>query len=572
MKRIILRDRNPILNIDFNELSEVNPALCEKFLNNYSETKDEFLSLISEVYDKKNCKLRPINLPQSSYTSLSNLSSTNNLNKLINTTAILEYRSDSQEGKIIKSKFECPGCGTIIEVIQLTEKFQEPKRCSCGRKGFFKLISNEVDDYTEIIVRSTDPTKNKIRMNVHLIGKDHVDYLNKNLSNGKLIELIGIYKSKPKMLSVGVKSNTFTSYIKAESIRAVDEDLLQTDFTEEEEKEFEVMAKEIEDNGLDNIISKVFPSSVYTCVGQECLVEGWILQLVSGKNYSNGEERIRNKPHIFVAGEPALNKTRQIEFAKRIDPKIKAVNGSTSSTAGLLMGMDTFEGKKFISGGALTEANNSILIIDEIQKFDNEARGSLHDALASQKITYNKVGFQIQEEIDVAMSFFGNPSKDYFDPEPIYHQIKNPKGKYKEEDYNGAFLSRCDLVIGMRDNISKDIDIAEIKFKTLNKDQKADVDTIKRFIYFAKNKDDPLFTDVSQKKITEYFTDLRKLNSGYNLTVRLLESFQIFSKCYARLRLSETVEVIDVDRTFKLLMKSFQSIELPNMEEVNVKN
>jgi len=54
--------------------------------------------------------------------------------------------------KIKSAKFECPSCGSVITVLQLEEKFREPTRCSCGRRGGFKVISKEVVEAQEIIL------------------------------------------------------------------------------------------------------------------------------------------------------------------------------------------------------------------------------------------------------------------------------------------------------------------------------------------------------------------------------------------------------------------------------------
>ena len=44
--------------------------------------------------------------------------------------------------KILSAKFECPSCGTIIQVLQIEKKFREPSRCSCGRRKKFKASTN----------------------------------------------------------------------------------------------------------------------------------------------------------------------------------------------------------------------------------------------------------------------------------------------------------------------------------------------------------------------------------------------------------------------------------------------
>lgn len=52
--------------------------------------------------------------------------------------------------KVKGAEFECPSCGTIITVLQLDNKFREPTRCSCGRRGGFKVISKELVEAQDI--------------------------------------------------------------------------------------------------------------------------------------------------------------------------------------------------------------------------------------------------------------------------------------------------------------------------------------------------------------------------------------------------------------------------------------
>lgn len=55
--------------------------------------------------------------------------------------------------KIIKVKFQCPSCGTIISVLQLEEKLELPSKCSCGRKRDFKIVSRDFGDFIDAVIK-----------------------------------------------------------------------------------------------------------------------------------------------------------------------------------------------------------------------------------------------------------------------------------------------------------------------------------------------------------------------------------------------------------------------------------
>lgn len=557
LKTDLISDKNNIiLEIDFQKLSEEDPFLTEAFIDNYIDYREKFLEFIKKEHSKE-VVIRPINLPESSQIDLSDISSSQHLNKLVKTKAVIEFRSDIKESVCVESKFECPSCGTIITIIQ-GDFYEDPKKCSCGRKGNFKHLQDKTDDFLEIIVRSKDLQKHRTRMNVHFKGNDMIEYLNKNLTNGKDVEIIGIYKSKSKY-ERNKKTTKSVGFIYVESIKSIREDFNLEDFSKKDIADF----NKLKDQSLSQISKEIFPASLQASIGQEVLSKAWILQMVSGKNYyDESGVKVRNKPHVFVVGDPALDKSRKIQYAKKIDPRIRDVNGASTSSAGLLLGMDTFDNKRFISGGLLAEANNSTIIIDEIQKFDKEARGSLHDVLASQRLKYNKVGFNIEEDVDVAMSFFGNPPKDIFTEEPIYKQIRNPKDSFGNEDHNSAFLSRCDLVIGLRDDKKKDKEIIDIKLKGLTNNEKDKIELIKKFIYYVKNQPEPIISNEAKELFKVYVPDLRTKSKAYHLTLRIFESYMIFSKCYAKLRLSPKIEVCDVLNAHNLFLDSLKSLEV----------
>src|SRR3989344_875225 len=93
--------------------------------------------------------------------------------------------------KILSAKFECPSCGTIIQVLQIEKKFREPSRCSCGRRKKFKLISKEVDMESRAIL--CDKPKNVglvSPLSLSFIGDNLIDKLS-NIKEGNRVKIIG---------------------------------------------------------------------------------------------------------------------------------------------------------------------------------------------------------------------------------------------------------------------------------------------------------------------------------------------------------------------------------------------
>ena len=94
--------------------------------------------------------MRVKNLPEPARVLIRNVRS-KHLGKFLITEGIVRQKSDVRP-QVTTAKFECPSCGNTISVIQLDNKFQEPSRCSCGRKGRFKLLDKALIDAQAIVL------------------------------------------------------------------------------------------------------------------------------------------------------------------------------------------------------------------------------------------------------------------------------------------------------------------------------------------------------------------------------------------------------------------------------------
>lgn len=76
--------------------------------------------------------------------------------------------------KVKSAKFECPSCGTLISVLQIEKKFKQPTRCSCGRRGGFKVISKELIEAQDIFIREKETN---FEYKAYIEGQDIIDKL-----------------------------------------------------------------------------------------------------------------------------------------------------------------------------------------------------------------------------------------------------------------------------------------------------------------------------------------------------------------------------------------------------------
>jgi len=171
-----LRGNDQVVKLDFDVLSQFSPMLSEKLI----ETPEEMISLLeialSETGLSKNPRIRLSSLIPSASVKIKEIRA-RHLDQLIAIEGIVRQSSDVRP-QVVNAKFECPTCGAILSVLQIDRKFREPSRCSCGRKGLFKLLSKEMVDAQRIVVEespdSMEGGEQPKRMNVFL-KEDLVD-------------------------------------------------------------------------------------------------------------------------------------------------------------------------------------------------------------------------------------------------------------------------------------------------------------------------------------------------------------------------------------------------------------
>ena len=140
-----------ILNVDFQELAKFNPELSELLL----EEPEEVIRAAELAVDNmdlpiKNFRIRFFNLPKDQCIMIREIRNVN-LNKFMTIQGIIRQSSDVKP-QVISAKFECPACGNLITITQLDFKFKEPSRCSCGRRGGFRLINKDLIDVQRLIL------------------------------------------------------------------------------------------------------------------------------------------------------------------------------------------------------------------------------------------------------------------------------------------------------------------------------------------------------------------------------------------------------------------------------------
>ena len=215
---------------------------------------------------------------------------------------------------------------------------------------------------------------------------------------------------------------------------------------------------------------------------------------------------------------------------------------------------------------------------------NSEDRSAMHEALEQQQISISKAGINATLKSRCSLLGAANPKYGRFDQyEPIGEQI----------DLEPALISRFDLIFTVTDepDPERDGNLADHILKTnyageLNTQREriatseftqAEVDDVteevapeiepdllRKYIAHAKRSCYPTMTDEAKAAIREFYVDLRSKGADEDapipVTARKLEALVRLAEASARVRLSDTVEEEDAERSVDIVRSCLQDI------------
>ena len=561
------------VTIEYTDLARFNPELAEDLINQPEDilTAAELALEQFDIEGIKNTKVRVRgDLGYGTKLRIRDLRA-KHLNHLITIEGTIETKTDMGV-KMTASKYECPSCSNIINVLQMADEIAEPKVCGCGRKGKFHLKSQElIDCFTLRLQELSSSIKYGSNMPVKsVLCKDDLadSIIEEKLVEGIKVRVNGVYKDKI-LIKRGKKQTQLVTYIEANYIQISEETFYDIELSKEDIKEIKEFSEE------PNLIKKIAEGLFQGVHGYSKIKEALVLQAFGGVSDYEAIPPVRGDVHILLVGDAGQNKTVFLIITSNFSPKSILVVGKSVSAVGLSGAVikDELSGSFVLKPGAMPLANNGIILIDELDKMRLEDRDILHEPMENQSISISKANLpdrkmMARESFLVSM----NPKNAYFnDFDPIYQQIDLPP----------TLISRFDLVFIMRKAKFKDEKVkleekekAKVMMTRGRKENQREIKDfhkfMRKYIAYAKQNIHPRFDRyLEEEYIPDKYSGLdheRKPDDmekdSFPITPRHLWIIKRLAEARRRIFLEEKCTVKDVDYSIEKIRGSLDDIAI----------
>jgi len=543
-----------VIFLNFDDLSSQSPVLTETLL----ASPEEIIQILETALEEtgltlQNTRIRFNNLPDATQKVKIRTIRANHLNQFIFFEGLVRQASNVRP-QVVNAKFECPSCGTVISVLQIEKKFREPSRCSCGRKGQFRLISKAMVDAQRLVIEEAPESltggEQPRRIDVFL-KEDLVDPLmEERTTPGTKVRVLGILKEVPVPLQTGAISTRFDLAVEANNIIPLESTYEDLDISEEDERQILELAADPE------LFKKLRDSVAPSIWGYEEIKEALVLQMFGGVRKVSPDGTVsRGDIHLFLIGDPGVAKSVTLKFISNIAPKGRYIVGKAATGAGITATVvkDEFLKGWSLEAGAMVLANKGVVCIDEIEKMDANDRSAMHEALEQQTVTISKANVQATLQAQTSVLAAGNPKYGRFEPtQSITQQIDLPP----------ALINRFDLIFVLRDlpNLKQDDAIAtHVLNMHQKKDKKSDIDReiFRKYVAYAKQKVEPRLTEDAVDEIKKFYVKLRNMqatgdSNAIAISARQLQGLVRLAEAHAKTRLSPVVEKYDAEVSIRL--------------------
>lgn len=544
----------------YHDLSRFSPELAELLL----ERPDEVLKAWQIAIEKMDLPTADNSEPPQIRVRITKLPDTvrlsslgpEHINHLIQVEAQVLTVSERRP-MVMSARFECPSCGNVLYVLQADQRFREPTKCGCGRKGKFLLLSKElvpacslllVQPLTELVGKKVKPSQLKVFLKNDLTRDDVRDHLGLN----SMVRVNGVVHEVPIMLREGGQSTRFDLVIEAVSVELMDHYNPQLALSPER---IEQIKKDVASPRFkERMIESFFPRHV----GEDNLKLQFLCMSVAMPLHLNSAEAKRQAAcealHIIVAGDPGMGKSTTLgNRVLELVPHSGRATGAGASKAGLTIAADSKDKENDLvipQPGAIPSANMGIFLLDELDKMELNEQTVLNEALSEHTVTITKRGVNLCLPAMECFIGFANPRMKTWDLSK--QSIQN------ELNIHYSLLTRC--IINVQADVAEEARDLLIARAVLNKDQTVltpfDDQYIRDYLLYVRGTVHPKIREKDKEMIADMYAKLRKILPLKALCPRFVEQVRSLSLLHAKIYLRDETKKEDIEFARDILLRS----------------
>lgn len=477
--------------------------------------------------------------------------------------------------------FKCSACDHTVAVEIDRGVIAEPTRCPrqvCGAKGAMALVHNRSLFADKQVVKLQEtPDLVPDGQTPHSISLCLYDELVDLCRAGDRVRVCGVFRSLPVRVNARQRAlkNLYKTYLDVVHVQKIDLKRLGADAStlDEQDEVRRLTPEQVEQvkqiaqrDDLYEMLARLLAPSIYE---MDDVKKGILLQLFGGTNktFRKGG-RYRGDINVLLCGDPSTSKLQLLQYVHKIAPRGIYTLGKGLSAVGLTayVARDLETKQMVLELGALVLSDGGVCCIDEFDKMSDSTRLVLHEVMEQQTISVAKAGIITTLNARTLILALANPINSRYDPLlPVTANIDLPP----------PLLLRFDLVYLILDRVDAHLDRQLARHITdmyledapelVNTQLLLPVSVLLAYIQYAKENCQPVIGPESKQELVRAYVEMRRLGDDaraqdrrITATTRQLESMIRLLEAHAKMRLSSTVDLIDVKEAVRLIRSAIK--------------